>query len=152
MEHLVYTSEYQWQTDYVQGLLKASHIESITLTQAREYAQIVTGIGQPIIEIYVSSENKEQALKIISQYLKSANLTLVDAENQNEKNYFRTTLFFSLASCFFLPIIFNLIATHSFFKLLKQKQNQKQDKIIVATLVLIGGWIGAIFIAYWFFK
>ena len=155
MKNLVFQSENQWQVDLVQNILLNEHIRSTPVLAAREYSQIVTGIGQAQIKLYVGDEDAEKAQRLVKRYLNSPQLSLVTDELKeeetalkfNDKNYFRRVMFLSVAGLFSIPIIFNILATYYYLKLLKQPVSER--KKTTALVVLILCWIGVAVILNW---
>jgi len=151
MRKLLHRFEHPWQAELFQGLLNQEGIQSFKLEGAREYATIVTGIGQPISEVFVDEHDFESASAVLAAYLRKPHLHVVEepvAEpGKKPENSFRKILFFSAAGAVFLPVILNVFAVFHLVKFLKIKDETLFRKF-VAVAVVIAGWSGSISLIY----
>lgn len=146
MRKLLHRFEHPWQAEIFQGLLKQEGIDSFAIEGAREYATIVTGIGQPLTELFVDEADMEAAQKALSAYLRKPHLHVVEdppvESIEKPTNHFRKILFFSFAGAVFLPVVLNIFAVLHLLKLLKMKDETLWTKFI-AVAVTAGGWLGS---------
>lgn len=152
MRKLLHRFEHPWQAEIFQGLLKQESIQSFTIEGAREYATIVTGIGQPLTELFVDESDLDAANKVLTAYLRKPHLHIVEEDHHAEAaeklvNHFRRILFFSLAGAVFLPVILNIFAVYHLLKFLKLQDETLWDKFIAVT-VTIAGWLGSAVLIY----
>lgn len=151
MRKLLHRFEHPWQAEIFQSLLKQEGIESFAIEGAREYATIVTGIGQPLTELFVDNSNLEAANKVLTAYLRKPHLHVVEDQptesGQKPANHFRKILFFSLAGAVFLPVVLNIFAVFHLLKFLKLEDETLWTKFIAVT-VTVGGWLGSAVLIY----
>jgi len=135
-------------------LLKQQGIESVQLRGAREYASIVTGIGDASIEVFVEEAELPEAQKVLSQYLKKTHLHVV--EDTSERGHpaqvgasgsFGKIVFFSVAGAVVLPVVLNIFAAYHLYYFLKVKDETLFSKMVAASIV-IAGWAGSVALIY----
>ncbi len=143
--------EHPWQAELFQGLLNQEGIQNFTIEGAREYTTILTGIGQPVTQLFVDESDMEKAQKFLESYLRQSHLHLVeDLPEQAPKkpeNPFRKVLFFSLAGAVVLPVMLNIFAVYHLIRFLKLEDETLFRKF-VAVSVVIAGWSGTIALLY----
>jgi hypothetical protein len=154
MRKLLHRFEHPWQAEIFQGLLKQEGIESVQLRGAREYASIVTGIGDASVEVFVEEADLTEAQKVLSQYLKKTHLHIVEdvpergpAPPVNSKGSFGKIVFFSVAGAVLLPVILNIFAVYHLFYFLKGKEETLFSKMVAVSIV-VAGWAGSVALIY----
>jgi hypothetical protein len=152
MRKFLHKFEHSWQAEIVKNLLEDNGINSVNLMGSRDYVDIVTGMGQVPTEIHVEEECFQEAQKILTNYFNRPILKIVDGnslnfEEKSPKDDFRKIAFLSVAAVFFLPLVFNVLATLKLQKYLKQDHPLKR-KLFTVTIVGLG-WLGSLFILYW---
>lgn len=139
---------FQWQADQLVHALSQAGIAASTREYAREYASVITGLNVENFTVSVDEADYSKALQISRQLT----YHVVDdekIESPTETYTFRRFVTYNLMS-FILPVIFNLRATMYYSKLIQQ--NIGGFKKVLATFVLIAGWIGGLVTLKYFFR
>ena len=151
MSKLLHKFEHPWQAEIFQGLLKQEGIESFQLKGAREYASIVTGIGEAQTEVFVEEPNLSKAQQVLAHYLNKVHLHVVEdvptEPAKKTKNSFGKLVFCSVAGAVVLPVILNIFAIFHLVNFLKDTDENLLKKLVAVSIV-IAGWAGSITLIY----
>jgi hypothetical protein len=160
MRKVLFKFDSQWQAQIVAEILKNEGIASQELRGAREYTSIVTGIGEPAVEILVEEQDFAKAQSILLAYFQRSKIRLVEdepaAEAKKTPKYFRRVMFLSLASMVLLPVILNIFAAFNLGPMFESETSKVKKTIALAIFsvsLIVSGielyWIVTQFLIQW---
>lgn len=120
----------QWEVDGLMAQLSDSGIQGEVVSKAREYTNIITGMGNGSFVIYVRPED----------FLRAKNLNPATEIDPPHKNYFKRVVFFSFLATIFFPLVFNVVATIN-YRMLQRDPTISPLKKWLGLFVLLGGWV-----------
>lgn len=141
MRKVLFKFDSQWQAQIVAEILKNEGISSHELRGAREYSSIVTGIGEPAVEILVEEQDFAKAQSLLLAYFQRSKIRLVDdeptaAEAKKTPKYFRRVMFLSLASMVLLPVILNIVAAFNLGPMFESETSKIKKAVALAVFSL----------------
>ena len=133
-----------WKLGLITAELDANNIAFEIVEVPREYASVVTGMGDKSFDLLVTQKDLQKARSVL---LKFENKHM-DNEKPLEPNYFKKSVMQSVFGAVMLPLVFNYFATKSYLKMCDQKHSIARRVVALAFLIL--GWLVAIFAVYSF--
>lgn len=141
MRKVLFKFDSQWQAQIVADILKNEGIASHELRGAREYTSIVTGIGEPALEILVDEQDFAKAQTLLLAYFQRSKISIVDDEHliseaKRTPKYFRRVMFLSVASMVLLPLILNIVAAFNIGPMFKYETSSVKKTIALTTFCI----------------
>lgn len=141
MRKVLFKFDSQWQAQIVAEILKNEGIASYELRGAREYTSIVTGIGEPAVEILVDEPDFAKAQSILLAYFQRSKIRLVEdevstPESKKTPKYFRRVMFLSLASMVLLPVVLNIFAAFNLGPMFESETSKTKKAMALAVFCL----------------
>jgi hypothetical protein len=152
MIKVLFKFDSQWQAQIVAEILKNEGIESHELRGAREYTSIVTGIGEPEVEVLVDEEDFAKAQTLLLAYFQRSKISLVEnepatTESKRTPKYFRRVMFLSLASMVLLPVVLNIFAAFNLGPMFENETSK--TKKAVALMMFCLSLVVSVLESYW---